>query len=48
MTICIGARRKIARANKHIADLESCIDSLKKRLVVSVHVNPDTSIMSHK
>ena len=48
MPVCIGARRKIKRANKHIADLESCIDDLKKRLIVSVHVDPNTGCESIK
>ena len=37
-----GARLKIKRANKHISDVESGIDRLKKRLVVMAHVEPDT------
>ncbi len=48
MPVCIGARRKIQRANKHIADLGSCINSLKERLIVSIHVDPNTGCESIK
>ena len=48
MPICKGARLKIKRANKHIADLETCIDGLRKRLVVSTHVDPNTGYESIK
>jgi hypothetical protein len=42
MPICKGARLKIKRANKHIADLETCIDSLKERLVATAHVDTNS------
>jgi hypothetical protein len=42
MPICKGARLKIKRANKHIAELETCIDSLKERLVVTAHVDTNS------
>jgi hypothetical protein len=42
MPICIGARRKIKRAYHHIAELETCIDSLKKRLLATAHVDANT------
>jgi hypothetical protein len=36
------ARNKVTWADHHIADIESRIDSLKKCLVVTSHVNPNT------
>jgi hypothetical protein len=42
MPICKGARLKIKRANKHIADLETCIESLKERLVATAHVDANS------
>jgi hypothetical protein len=42
MPICKGARLKIKRANKHIADLETCIDRLKERLVATAHVDTNS------
>jgi hypothetical protein len=42
MRIYETARNKVAWANHHIADIESRIDGLKKCLMVTVHVNPDT------
>ena len=37
-----GARLKIKRADKHISDIEITLDGLKKRLVVTAHIEPDT------
>ena len=37
-----GARLKIKRADKHIADLELSVDALKKRLVVTANVEAST------
>ena len=37
-----GARLKVKRADKYIADIELSINSLKKRLVCRAHVNPST------
>lgn len=42
MPTCKGARLKIERANKHIEELETCIELLKKRLVCRAHVDPNT------
>ena len=42
MAVYKGARLKIKRANKHIADFESCIDRLKERLVVTAHIEAET------
>lgn len=42
MPICKGARLKIKRANKHIADLDMCIESLKERLVATAHVDTNS------
>lgn len=42
MPICKGARLKIKRANRHIADLETCIGSLKERLVATAHVDTNS------
>ncbi len=42
MPVCKGARLKIKRADKHIADIELSIDCLKKRLVCRAHIEPDT------
>ena len=39
MPICKGARVKIKRAEHHIAELETCINGLRKRLVVSAHID---------
>jgi len=42
MPICKGARLKIKRANKHIADIETSIGVLEKGLVVTIGVEPNT------
>jgi hypothetical protein len=42
MPICKGARLKIKRAYKHIAELEACIDSLRKRLVATAHIDANS------
>ena len=42
MPICKGARLKIKRADKHIADLETCIDILKKRVVATAYVDANS------
>lgn len=44
MPVCKGARLKIKRANEHIADIQSCVNSLKERLLCTAHVNPDTGL----
>jgi hypothetical protein len=44
MPTCKGARLKIKRANHHIAELETCIDGLKKRLVATAHVDADSGL----
>ncbi len=41
MPICKGARLKVKRADKHIADVELSIDRLKERLVITANVNPN-------
>lgn len=41
MPLCKGARLKIKRADKHIAELESCINRLKNALVVSAHFDAE-------
>lgn len=42
MPVCKGARVKIKRANQHIADLKTCIDGLRKKLVTGAHVDTNT------
>ena len=42
MTICKGAQLKIERANKHISELGSSIDGLKKRLICVAHIDTNS------
>jgi len=44
MPICKGARLKIKRANKHIAELEGRIDGLRERLVTTAHVDTNSGL----
>src|ERR1700761_2257317 len=44
MPYCKGAHLKIERADHHIADLESRVDSLKARLTVEAHVDASNGL----
>jgi len=44
MPICKGARLKIKRANKHIAELKGRIDGLRERLVTTAHVDANSGL----